>query len=190
MVEVTGRGDLTPRQRELVELVSRGLATKQIAARLRVSERAITARLTRLYQRFGVGNRAGLIARVLASEPGDDERFRAYRSAPFMAAVTRGPEHRYVSVNEVAARVAGRNASDLVGRTLREIYPDLQPEFEQALDDVYRTGRSRAMADAPARFPGADGSYRDTKLNLIFQPLRDTAGTVVGILHIGTETPD
>lgn len=182
-------GPLSTRQAELVGLVSEGLTTKEIAARLRVTERAITARLTRLYQRFGVGNRAGLIARVLATEWNGDARFRAYLSAPFMAAVTRGPEHRYVFVNELAATVAGRPAETLVGRSLREAYPQIQPEFEQALDEVYRTGRPWAVAAAPARFQSFDGSFRDTKLNLIFQALRENE-KVVGILHIGTEVPD
>jgi hypothetical protein len=43
------------------------------------------------------------------------------------------------------------------------------------------------MADAPARFTQPDGSYRDTRLNLMFQPLFGRAGAVEGILHIGTE---
>jgi DNA-binding CsgD family transcriptional regulator len=194
---------LSETQARLVALVARGLPTKQIAAELRVSERAITARLSRLFRTYNAPNRAGLIAAALSqagvglseaarpewrgagARPLIDAAVDAYANAPFMVSVTRGPEHRYAFVNAVAARVAAR--SDLVGKTVTDAYPELDATFRAALDRVFRTGEPWAMADAPARFTQPDGSYRDTRLNLMFQPLFGRSGTVEGILHIGTE---
>jgi len=157
------RRPLTDRQLEVVGFVARGHPNKEIAARLGISTRGVEAVLTRVYEKLGVANRSALIA-VALSEAGfglavaqrpsppspvgalgvpqslEDEA-RAYEHAPFMVAVTRGLEHRYTFVNRPAAEVAGRPVERLVGRTVREAYPDLDPQFGGALDACYRSGR-------------------------------------------------
>lgn len=185
------RERLTERQSQVVALVSKGRTTKEMAGTLGVSERAVTAVLSRLFRRYGVPNRAGLIAALVARGGGQTRaEFTAYQRAPFMAAVTEGADHRYALVNDLAAQVAGRPALTLVGRTVRELYPDIAPQLFDALDEVFRTGRPWGVTNSPVRFSHPDGTHRDTHLNLIFQPIRDASGTVTGILHIGTELPD
>ena len=197
---------LTAGQARLLSLVARGLPTKQIAAELGVSERAITARLSRLFRAYKTSNRAGLIAAVLSqagvgldtieridwsgggARPEVAETVDAYANAPFMVSVTRGPHHVYTFVNAISARVAGRK--DLVGKAVVDAYPDLDATFREALDRVYRTGEPWSVAGAPARFTRPDGTHRDTRLNLMFQPIRGRDGAVGGILHIGTEIED
>jgi DNA-binding CsgD family transcriptional regulator len=204
------RPPLTERQLEVVQLVARGLANKQIAAALAISERAVEATLTRVYERLDVASRSALIALALSeagfglaiarrtvrpSEVGAlgvprslEEEARAYKDAPFMVAVSEGPDHRYTFVNRIAAEVAGRSADSLVGRTVREIYPDMDPNFAAALDRTYRDGHPWSSGVAtPVRWTHEDGSVRESRVNLIFQPLRDATGAVVGLLHIGSE---
>lgn len=182
---------LTKRQSQVVALVAEGRTTKEVAVTLGVSERAVTAVLSRLFRRYGVPNRAGLIAAVVARGGGNASAgFTAYQRAPFMAAVTEGADHRYAFVNDLGAQVAGRPTSTIVGRTLREIAPHTPQQLIDGLDGVLRTGRPWGAANAPCRFTHPDGTYRDTHLNLIFQPIRDASGNVTGILHIGTELPD
>jgi DNA-binding NarL/FixJ family response regulator len=48
---------LTPREAEVLELVRDGLANKQIARRLGISERTVKAHLTSVFQRIGVADR-------------------------------------------------------------------------------------------------------------------------------------
>lgn len=48
---------LTPREREVLALVRQGLANKQIARRLHISERTVKAHLTSVFQRLGVEDR-------------------------------------------------------------------------------------------------------------------------------------
>jgi DNA-binding NarL/FixJ family response regulator len=50
-------GDLTRRETEVLGLVRDGLANKQIARRLGISERTVKAHLTSVFQRIGVGDR-------------------------------------------------------------------------------------------------------------------------------------
>ena len=191
-------------------MVARGYTNKEIAARKRVSLRAITAQLSRLMRKFDVPNRAGLIAAVMSAAgvglpkdaatpqggfvsqldiaPGDPAR--VYENAPFMVAVTLGPDHRYSFVNRLAAQVAGRTADSLVGKTVREAYPDIDSRFTSALDQVYATGVPWSAGDAHVKWTHLDGTSREGKANLMFQPLRDAEGRVVGLLHIGAEAAD
>ena len=48
---------LTPREEEVLALVGNGLANKQIAARLGISEKTVKAHLTSVFQRIGVFSR-------------------------------------------------------------------------------------------------------------------------------------
>jgi DNA-binding NarL/FixJ family response regulator len=49
--------DLTPREREVLALVIEGMANKQIARRLGISEKTVKGHLTNLFQRIGVVDR-------------------------------------------------------------------------------------------------------------------------------------
>lgn len=49
--------DLSPREREVLDLVADGLANKQIARRLAISERTVKAHLTAVFQVLGVTDR-------------------------------------------------------------------------------------------------------------------------------------
>jgi DNA-binding NarL/FixJ family response regulator len=49
--------DLTPREREVLVLVAEGLANKQIARRLEISERTVKAHLTSVFATIGVADR-------------------------------------------------------------------------------------------------------------------------------------
>jgi DNA-binding NarL/FixJ family response regulator len=49
--------DLTPRETEVLGLVRQGLANKQIARRLGITERTVKAHLTSTFQRIGVSDR-------------------------------------------------------------------------------------------------------------------------------------
>jgi DNA-binding CsgD family transcriptional regulator len=61
------RWQATPRQREVLKLVARGLANTTIAAALRISERAVELHVTALLDRAGVDGRAALVALVLSA---------------------------------------------------------------------------------------------------------------------------
>ncbi len=53
----TSRVELTPRETDVLQLVRQGLANKQIARRLGISERTVKAHLTSTFQRIGVMDR-------------------------------------------------------------------------------------------------------------------------------------
>lgn len=53
---------LTDREREVLEAVARGERSKEIAARLGVTERTVKAHLTAIYNKLGVDSRAAAVA--------------------------------------------------------------------------------------------------------------------------------
>jgi len=55
---------LTPRQKELIELLLEGFSNKEIAERLGIKERTVKAHLANIYEKFGVSNRFELAVRL------------------------------------------------------------------------------------------------------------------------------
>jgi two-component system nitrate/nitrite response regulator NarL len=56
---------LTPRQREIVQLVTEALPTREIAARLMVTEGTVKVHLHKIYAKLHVEGRVGLVLRVM-----------------------------------------------------------------------------------------------------------------------------
>jgi len=64
----TAFAELTPRERELVELIAQGLDNAQIAARLALSEKTVKNHITSIFMKLAAENRSQVI--VLAREAG------------------------------------------------------------------------------------------------------------------------
>jgi DNA-binding CsgD family transcriptional regulator len=67
LARVGGRrpsGQLTPTEREVVELASAGLANKEIARSLHLAVHTVEVHLSRAYAKLGVRSRAQLAARL------------------------------------------------------------------------------------------------------------------------------
>jgi DNA-binding NarL/FixJ family response regulator len=62
-----GQAALTPRQRQLVDMLAQGLRNKEIAWRLGISEGTVKVYLSQLYGKLGVGDRLELA--LLAVRP-------------------------------------------------------------------------------------------------------------------------
>ena len=57
---------LTPREREILALVARGLANKQIAHELAISERTVEFHVSSIFARTGTSSRTEAVVRALA----------------------------------------------------------------------------------------------------------------------------
>jgi DNA-binding NarL/FixJ family response regulator len=61
-----GPSSTTPRQREVIGLVALGLPTKEIAARLGISQTAVKKHLSHLMSHYEVPNRPALVRAAIA----------------------------------------------------------------------------------------------------------------------------
>jgi DNA-binding CsgD family transcriptional regulator len=57
------RAPLTPRQRQVLQLLAEGLDTKEIARRLGITKRTVSFHISTLKEQFGVNTRAGSVSR-------------------------------------------------------------------------------------------------------------------------------
>lgn len=62
--------EVTPRQQQVLDALVRGATNKEIAARLGCSVKTIEFHLDRLFDKFGVRTRAGLVGVVLRESLG------------------------------------------------------------------------------------------------------------------------
>jgi PAS domain-containing protein len=175
-----------------MRLLARGSTNKQIATALSVSERAIKAHVSILLEKFGVRNRAALIANVLSGPQAQASaavEYAIYDDAPFIVQVTHGSDHRYAYVNRRSEEVMGMSAARIVGRPLKDAFPNANQEFLGSLDRAYATGRPWTSENVPGRWRDDGGSERQSRFSLFYQPLRNASGTVIGLLLIGATTP-
>jgi DNA-binding NarL/FixJ family response regulator len=64
--EIARRLRLTPRQKDVVELILRGMRDKQIATALGLSVRTVREHLSHLFARLEARDRIGLVLRIFA----------------------------------------------------------------------------------------------------------------------------
>jgi hypothetical protein len=188
----------------VVTLIGRGLTNKEIAYELEITERGVAAQVSRMLDRYGVPNRAGLTARVLAelvaetalpgaerSEPNPaallaslERELEAYRAGPFLISVTIGPEHRVMYRNDLAARVHAAFGSGVIGRTMGDRADEPRmAEWLVRADECFRTGQVVAGPGWTTR-DGKDRAPVTYVIEAVLQPSRDSTGAVQGILWI------
>jgi DNA-binding CsgD family transcriptional regulator len=184
---------LTPREREILELVLRGEPNKEIAAQLGLSEQSVKGHVSNLLRKFAVRNRASLgeagahfdlIGEALLDRSWFPQLFRG---ASVEIAVTRGPDHLYVAVNDAFAKMVAR---DVVGQTMREAFPELEGNgYFEVADRVYQTGESFVAHEAPATWDRGSGprlSYTDA----VLQALRGDTGAVEGLVFFAIDVTE
>jgi signal transduction histidine kinase/ActR/RegA family two-component response regulator len=96
---------------------------------------------------------------------------------PGFVGVLMGPDHVFEYVNDAYVTISGPR--EFVGRTVREVFPELVGQgFYELLDRVYATGEPFSARAMPIRLTGeSDNRYID----LLYQPIRDDQGAVAGI---------
>ena len=107
--------------------------------------------------------------------------------APVAISITRGADHRYELVNNIARKLIGDR--DVEGRTARMAFPEIDESMFAILDEVYRAGKPFTARDLEVAFD-RDGSGELTRgtFDVTYQPLFEADGTVSGVLSVSVET--
>ncbi len=121
-----------------------------------------------------------------AARPAEDDLSRArlaeieayYDTAPVGLCVLDN-ELRYVRINERLAEINGIPVSEHLGRTIREVLPELADQAEPWLRDVLETGEALRDVEITVETHGEEPGERTRVEN--WYPMRNEAGDVCGI---------
>lgn len=111
-----------------------------------------------------------------------------FMQAPFAISVVYGPEYRYILANPEYERMVGR--SGLIGRTLREVFPELPPDkgLLQMLDQVRATGQPFTAREFEVQLERSDRIDRHY-FQVTCSPLRDESG-ITAIQSVAVDVTD
>ncbi|WP_246848015.1 hybrid sensor histidine kinase/response regulator [Sphingomonas beigongshangi] len=131
--------------------------------------------------------------KVLALRKNVEERDRLaqlFSQAPAFMALLAEPEHRFELANQAYLQLVGHR--DIVGRTVRDALPDVADQgFFELLDEVYRTGEPFVGRQLPILVQRQPGSSRERAfIDFVYQPVRDTSGSVRGIFVSGYDVTE
>ncbi len=108
-----------------------------------------------------------------------------FMQAPALIAILGGPQHVFEFANAAYQQALGNRA--LLGKPLREAVPDLTPEVLATADTVYRTGQPHFDKEVLIPIAYASGQLEQKYWNLTWQPRRNPAGQVDGVLLFAFE---
>ncbi|HEV2675935.1 MAG TPA: PAS domain-containing protein [Aliidongia sp.] len=131
--------------------------------------------------------------RVLADRriAAEQEQFsQLFEQAPTFMAMLRGPQHRIELANPGYLKLVGHRP--VLGKTIAEALPDaVEQGYLELLDKVYASGEAFSADAAPYAVQAAPGGPVDQRsVDFVFQPVRDSSGTVVGIFIEGADVTE
>jgi len=95
---------------------------------------------------------------------------------------------KFVRINQRMAEINGVSISKHIGRTLREILPDLSQKLEPLYQQVIQTGKPIHNFEISGMTPASPDTERDWLAS--FYPLKDTDGQVLGVNVVTQEITD
>jgi PAS domain S-box-containing protein len=152
------------------------LLNEQVAARTAELERCVAAATADLRTQTAELARARDAAQAAnrAYQEQLAEMEQLYKTAPVGLSLL-DADHRYVRVNERLARVGGKPIGEIIGRSLREIVPQIAPAIEAIVDHVLATGMPALDIDIRGITPDDPLRERDWIAN--YYPVRSVDGT-------------
>ncbi len=110
-----------------------------------------------------------------------------YRYAP-VGLCFMDTNHRFIRINEHMAEINGRPISAHIGRTLREVIPELAEEVMELHRPVYERGEPVLNAEIHGTTPAAPGVPRYWRAS--FFPFRSETGQVTGLIGVVLDITD
>jgi DNA-binding CsgD family transcriptional regulator len=183
-----GRTDdpaVTPRQRQVLDGLVRGLTNKEIAAELGVGPDAVKRTISRLLIKLNVQSRTALVEVALRTSAARLGRARGPNAlnlldaAPIPALVTRGEKHLVEYANPSARSVL--NIADIGMSLIDVLSSDASPDIGAIVDECFRCSQAGVARSIPLR-RGADqrGAWRSA--DAFITPVHDGADQLAGLI--------
>jgi PAS domain S-box-containing protein len=115
-------------------------------------------------------------------------QFEAFFAAANAGMMILDRQLRYVQINEAMAELNGICVADHIGRSLREMLPELAATLEPMLQEILDTGKPILDYEVAGETPKQPGILRYWQVS--YYPLRDENGLVFGVGAIVIEISD
>ena len=115
-------------------------------------------------------------------------QFEAFFAAANAGLMILDRQLRYVQINEAMAELNGICVADHIGRSLREMLPELAATLEPILQEIMDTGKPILDYEVVGETPKQPGILRYWQVS--YYPLRDENGLVFGVGAIVIEISD
>ncbi|HEY8730849.1 MAG TPA: LuxR C-terminal-related transcriptional regulator [Candidatus Limnocylindria bacterium] len=185
--------ELTPRQRQVLDLVAAGSSNKAIATQLGVSEQAVKQHVSKLLARFGVDSRtalaqSALAIRITGQRESDLPLEYLFDLAPVAMAMSSGPDHVFRAVNHAFTELFG-DRDGWVGHRLSELLTDPESSLLPLVNAAYRAGSAVQRVGLAVKWTGPDGPI-ERSLTVTVEPTRNAAGAVSGLVFFGVDVTE
>src|ERR1700721_3457395 len=101
-----------------------------------------------------------------------------FSQSPSFSALLQGSDYRFVMINPAYSRLIGHR--DVIGRTVREAFPEVEAQgFLDLLDGVFATGKPFVGKDIRIVFQNTDGSPDTRYIHFFYQPFNAEPGKVL-----------
>jgi len=112
--------------------------------------------------------------------------------APAAIAVMRGPEHEFALVNAYYQKLFNRHEEDLIGRRLRDVFPELVGQkIYVMLDKAHATGQSYVAHELLISLDRSNSGVRQQSyFNFVIKPIKSSHGAVESIYVQGIEVTE
>lgn len=176
---------LTPRQRQVLDGLVRGLTNKEIAAELGVGPDAVKRTISRLLIKLDAPSRTALVQVALRSSAARLSRSRGPNAlslldaAPIPALVTRGERHLIEYANPAARSVLG--LANVGMGLIDALSPETRIGVADLADASFSGNRVRIARSVVLR-PSSDVGTAWRSADVFITPVRDGADQLAGLI--------
>ena len=175
---------LTPRQRQVVDGLIRGLTNKEIAAELGIGPDAVKRLVSRLLIKLNAPSRAALVQPALETDAARRRRSREPNAlslldaVPIPALVTRGAAHRVEYANPAAKAILTNAAG---GIELADLLTVASQAVVRVADDSFAAGVARVSRGVAIHdLVRVSASWR--RADVFTTPIYDGVGALAGLV--------
>ena len=107
-----------------------------------------------------------------------------FQNVPAATAIFEGHEHKFILVNHYYEKITNRKAADLLGKSNREVFPELiGTGIFEFFDTVFETGKPFTYPEYAIMVDlKNEGLLRQCYFNFSIDPLKNDSGKIFGII--------
>ncbi|MGZ5253559.1 MAG: PAS domain S-box protein, partial [Flavitalea sp.] len=113
-----------------------------------------------------------------------------FRNAPLSITIKRGIPARFELVNEEALKQWNKKPEEVIGKTLTEVFPELEGQpYAKLVDDIIIKGKRFSIEEQPINIHD-NGGLKRRYYNFVAEPLLEEEGIEKGLMTIGIDVTD